>query len=90
MTFLQILVLQDTDLLRFVFDRDPNSIRDRLPDFKRDVEQLLKERAASEELIRTSAVSAVGDRTRLQLERLRDDLSVQLHETEFYSKVSFT
>ncbi len=37
-------MLQDTDLLRFVFDRDPNGVRGRLKDFAAEMEQLLSHR----------------------------------------------
>ncbi len=40
-TTFQIFVLQDTDLLRFVFARDPNAVRPRLPRFKEEVEEFL-------------------------------------------------
>lgn len=35
---LQVFVLQDTELMRFVFDRDPTSVQKKLPEFKNDLE----------------------------------------------------
>ena len=34
----QIFVLQDTELLRFVFNRDPTTVQKKLPEFTRDLE----------------------------------------------------
>merc|ERR1712223_296631 len=33
-TLLKVFVLQDTELMRFVFDRDPNTVQKTLPEFK--------------------------------------------------------
>ena len=36
----QVYVLQDTELMKFVFDRDPSSVQRRLPDFKEDISKI--------------------------------------------------
>ena len=73
----QISVLQDTDLLRFVFDRDPNAVRERLPEFAGRLGPLLDRRWRRRE----RPVAAPAARPEAA------ELSLQLHETEFYSKV---
>jgi hypothetical protein len=35
----QIFVLQDTELMRFVFNRDPTSVQRKLPEFTTELEQ---------------------------------------------------
>lgn len=36
---IKVFVLQDTELMRFVFDRDPTSVQKRLPEFKQELQQ---------------------------------------------------
>ena len=38
----QVYVLQDTELMKFVFDQDPTSTQKRLPDFKAALETALR------------------------------------------------
>ena len=41
MAKIKIYVLQDTDLMRFVFDNDPSTVRSKLPEFSNEIQQLL-------------------------------------------------
>ena len=40
--YFQVYVLQDTELMRFVFDRDPTSVQKALPEFKLALEDTAK------------------------------------------------
>ena len=41
---LQINVLQDTDLMRFVFDNDPSTVQKRLPEFAAELRRFYSPR----------------------------------------------
>ena len=41
-SYVQIYVLQDTDLMRFVFDNDPSTVQKRLPEFSDELGRLYR------------------------------------------------
>jgi hypothetical protein len=45
-------VLQDTELMKFVFDRDPSLVRQALPEFQNELEQLFVSSSSSSESLK--------------------------------------
>ena len=71
---IQVYVLQDTELMKFVFDLDPTSTQKRLPDFKAALETALRPQPLRFNLYDTEFYSQVDGsldfgRTRCVLEK---------------------